>query len=443
MSAAEEFNARVLEDPRAATEQAESLSEAFRSGGVLFAGVPMATFLRPHFLDRADWTTLRASSTRLLELAARLARSVFGGDTKRLCDFLGTPEREARIVTLDPGEPDVVISRLDAFGAQKGPRFVEINSDAPAGFGYGDRMAAIFADLPLFRDFARGRAVRYIPSGPRLVEAVVNAFAGQGRTGTPRVAILDWSDVKTRADQEILRDLFEAKGYPCVLVDPRELAVEGGRLLSPQGAIDLVYRRVVLSELVEREDEVKPFLEAYRKGLAVFVNSFRCRLSEDKAFLAILTDETFDPFLRPGERAFLDSVVPWTRRIDERRTRRAGASIDLIPHVLAHKDELVLKPAHGYGGASVVVGDEAGLAEWERAVLQGLETSVVVQERVAIPEELFPVVESGAIRLEGRKVNVNPFYVAGADVGAVARASQSTVINVSAGGGSVPIFVVG
>ena len=41
------------------------------------------------------------------------------------------------------------------------------------------------------------------------------------------------------------------------------------------------------------------------------------------------------------------------------------------------------------------------------------------------------------------KVNANPFYVLGEAVGAVTRASRSSVINVSAGGGSVPTFVVG
>jgi hypothetical protein len=41
------------------------------------------------------------------------------------------------------------------------------------------------------------------------------------------------------------------------------------------------------------------------------------------------------------------------------------------------------------------------------------------------------------------KVNVNPFYVAGEPVGAVTRASRNSVINVSAGGGSAPTFVIG
>jgi uncharacterized circularly permuted ATP-grasp superfamily protein len=403
----------------------------------------MATFLRPHFMDEASWGVLRSSSRRLLRLAERTARTVFDGDASRLCDFLGTPEREARLVGFDPGGPDVVLSRLDAFWTPNGPRFIEINSDAPAGFGYGDRMAEVFEGLPLFRQFAKGRPVRYVPSAPSLVASLLEVFRSSRGGGSPRVAILDWREVKTRADQEILKDLFLEGGHPCALVDPREVTVRSGRLLGPDGPIDLVYRRLVLSELLEREEDVLPLLKAYRENLAVFVNSLRCRLSEDKAFLAILTDESFDSLWSPDEGGFLRSVVPWTRKIAECRTRRGSAEIDLLPHVLANRHEFVLKPAHAYGGASVVLGDESTGAEWESAVLSGLEVPVVVQERVAIPEEPFPVLEGGTVRLENRKLNVSPFYVMGKDVGAVARASRSSVINVSAGGGSVPTFVTG
>ncbi len=66
-----------------------------------------------------------------------------------------------------------------------------------------------------------------------------------------------------------------------------------------------------------------------------------------------------------------------------------------------------------------------------------------MQERVPIPREEFPVCEESRLTFEPLGVNANPFYAAGAEVGAVARASRSAVINVSAGGGSVPTFVVG
>ncbi|PYQ38535.1 MAG: hypothetical protein DMF77_23795, partial [Acidobacteria bacterium] len=126
---AAEYNRLVAADPRAAREQAQWLEEAFQRAGITFDGEPMRTCLRPHFVGRAQWDTLRAVGRRLMEIAARVARHVFGGDVGALCAYLGTPEAEARWVRIDPGPPDVLLSRLDAFLGADGPRFIEINSD--------------------------------------------------------------------------------------------------------------------------------------------------------------------------------------------------------------------------------------------------------------------------------------------------------------------------
>jgi hypothetical protein len=438
-----QYNNLLEADPSSALEQAFWLNDAFWRHGITFDGLPMSSFLRPHFVERLEWETLRASGRRLLELTARVARRAFSGDVDKLLAWLGIPEAEARWVRVDPGPPDVVLSRLDAFLTPTGPRFIEINSDAPAGFGYGDRMAAVFQELPAFQAFAARRPVRYEPSSERLVEAVLGAWHARGGDAIPRIAIVDWADVKTRADQEILREAFEAAGLRCVLEDPRALEVRESKLCGAAGPIDLVYRRGVLSELVKREAEVEPLLRAYRDGLCVFVNGFRCHLSEDKAFFGLLTDESFAGLLTADERRFVVGNVPWTRKLEERKTLREGNEVDLVPFVIRFREGLVLKPAHGYGGRSVYVGDETSPVDWEKAVQGALGSAWVVQERVTIPEEPFPVVEKGQLSFEPRKVNANPFYVRGADVGAVARASQSSVINVSAGGGSVPTFVVG
>lgn len=437
------YNALLAADETGACDQAAALELAFLGAGITFDGQPMRSFLRPHFVGRTAWTRLREDGVRLLELCARVARRAFDGDVGALCAYLGTPEAEARWVTLDPGAPDVLLSRLDAFTTPQGPRFIEINSDAPAGFGYGDRMAAVFHELPVFRRFAAQRQVSYEPSGARLVEALLDLASRAGLGRNPRVAIVDWADVKTLADQQILRAAFEAAGVACVLLDPRACELRAGRLHGPDGPVDLVYRRGVLSELVEREHDVRAFLEAYRTGAALFANSFRCRLSEDKAFFALLSDEAHAVLLTADERAFVERVVPWTRRLDERRTRGPEQQpIDLVPFVLAERERLVLKPAHGYGGQAVLIGDESAPDAWARAVQAGLGQPWVVQQRVSIPSEPFPVCTDGALRFVDLKVNTNPFYVAGHEVGAVTRASLDSVINVSAGGGSVPTFVV-
>lgn len=446
MTPGEAYNQLLIRDEAAAREQAAWLQEALARAGVSFGGEPMRSFLRPHFVERPAWNLLRDQGRRLLETAARVARQVFDGDAGRLCAWLGVREAEARWVSIDPGPPDVVLSRLDAFLTPSGAKFIEINSDAPAGFGYGDRMAAVFQELPAFRAFAARNKVGYQQSGPALVGSVMDAWRQASRPAAranPVVAIVDYSDVKTRPDQEILRDAFVADGVVCVLADPRELVLHEGYLFAGDRAIDIVYRRAVLSELLERAAEVKTFLEAYRRRAAVFVNSFRCHLSEDKAFLALLQAPECARFLSDGERAQIRMIVPWTARIEETRVERDGRMVDLVPWVLANRARLVLKPSHGYGGRSVFVGDETEPDAWEQAVREGLGQAWIAQERVAIPEERFPVVDGEQLTLTSLKVNVNPFYVAGAEVGAVTRASRSSVINVSAGGGSVPTFVVG
>jgi uncharacterized circularly permuted ATP-grasp superfamily protein len=415
MDPATEYNSLLEADPRAAVEQAAWLDEEFVRRGVTFDGAAMRSFLRPHFMERQQWERLRHDGRRLLELAARVARHAFGGDVDKLLDFLGTPDAERHWVRLDPGPPDVLLSRLDAFVDQGRPRFIEINSDAPAGLGYGDRMADAIARLPAFQAFQRRHRVAYHRSVPAVVDALL---AVPTRTRTPAVAIVDFKEVKTRGDQEILRRAFEERGLTCVLADPREMELRDGWLWAGPQRVDLVYRRAVLSELLEKKDEVAAFLRAYDSRVAVFVNSFRCRLSEDKVFFALLTDEAFADLMSEEERA-------------------------LAAHVIERREELVLKPAHDYGGRSVFIGSETAPGDWEAAVQAACGEPWVVQERVTIPEEPFPRVESGSLAFESFKLNANPFYVGGAEVGAIARASRSSVINVSAGGGSVPSFVVG
>jgi uncharacterized circularly permuted ATP-grasp superfamily protein len=352
------------------------------------------------------------------------------------------PEVESRWVALDRGEPDVVWSRLDAFVTPEGPRFIEINNDAPAGFGYGDRMAELFRELRVFREFARTHPVTYPASAAGLVAAALRYWRGRGSGGDPTVAIVDWADVPTRADQEILREGFAARGLRCFLADPRELERIGGRLWRGDEVVDLVFRRALLPELLDRREESRDLLESYRREEAVFFNPFRCRLAENKAFFAVLTDEDFAGLFDEEERALLAATVPWTRRVSERKTLRAGLAVDLIPHVVERREELVLKPAHASGGREVRVGAETPQAEWQDAVNEALRSPWVVQEWVPIPEEPFPVFEQGRISRAVLKVNANPFYAWGEEVGAVARASRSPVINVSAGGGSVPAFVL-
>jgi uncharacterized circularly permuted ATP-grasp superfamily protein len=439
-----DWHRRLAADPGAAREQAAQLVDGFRREGILFRGEPMRTCLRPHLIDAASWRRLCEDAREVLELTARVARRAYGGDVGRLAAFLGMPSAELPWVSHDPGEPDVVWSRLDGFWAPAGPRFVEVNSDSPAGFGYADRMARVFESLPVFQQFAAERPLHHVDSTGALVETLRGVWRERRGAGDPVVAIVDWDDVPTRPDQELLREAFAARGLAARLADPRALERRDGALWCGGERVDLVYRRALLQELLPRRDEAQALLEAYRRDEAVFANSFRCRLGENKALFAILTDEDFAALLTVAERDRVARCLPWTRRVDERHTLDSGGRrIDLVPWAIANRVDLVLKPTHGYGGQSVLVGDETLPDDWETAVTEALDTPWVLQERVAIPEEPFPrVTDAGELEFEALKLNANPFYARAGGAGGIARVSRESVINVTAGGGSIPSFVL-
>jgi len=129
--------------------------------------------------------------------------------------------------------------------------------------------------------------------------------------------------------------------------------------------VTLMYKRVLITELIERGGIVHPVVKAVRDHAACMVNSFRCKILHRKTSLAVLSDERNAALFTPDERKAIDEFIPWTRLIEERKTMHAGGEIDLVPFVLAHKDDMVLKPSDEYGGKGVVLGWEATAGQWD------------------------------------------------------------------------------
>jgi hypothetical protein len=227
-------------------------------------------------------------------------------------------------------------------------------------------------------------------------------------------------------------------------VDPREVEYRDGRLRAGEFAINLVYKRVLLSELVGREGMDTPVLQAVRDRAVCMVNPIRCKLLHKKTSLAVLSDERNAGLFDGQQRRAIEAHIPWTRRVEERRTEYHGQPIELLPFTVRSRERLVLKPSDDYGGAGIVLGWEVDSARWEAAVRTALDRPYIVQERIELPSEPYPSLVDGSVRLDDRMLDTAPFVVHGESVdGCLTRLSTAALLNVTAGGGStVPTFVV-
>jgi uncharacterized circularly permuted ATP-grasp superfamily protein len=324
--------------------------------------------------------------------------------------------------------------------------FAEYNAESPAGFGYTERLAAVFDALPIMARFRERFSADYFRLTDRMLDALIASYREWGGTASPpTILIVDFRGVPTWTEFEILQARFEQLGVPTVVADPHEMSYEGGRLTVAGRSIDLVYRRALFNDVLAHPDACAPLVQAYRARTVCMANTFRCKVPHKKAFFAVLTDERFRHLFTPSERELMAAHIPWTRLVTDRTTELDGRTVDLLAHVLSHRDEFVVKPNDEYGGAGVVLGWEADGSAWQAALDRAVAErgAWVVQRRIPVRREVFPMVDaSQGVSMRDMLVDLAPYLFRGKVAGFLTRLSSTGLANVTSGGGQVPAFVV-
>lgn len=428
-----------------------TLEAELRRRGLFFGGRALCTVLRPRFFLPEHYQFLRDRCAILLRAFDRIYQAAREHPAVR--SQFGLVDWEEAFMEWDPGFSDPSpVSRIDAFYLPDDGVFhlTEYNAETPAGAAYGDALADAFLALPVMRPFLRRFDIRPLPARHDVLHALLGAYTqwrssrGAHAPATPRIAILDWREVPTYNEFLLWVDYLRARGLEARIVDPRETELKGGRFSAGGEVIDLIYKRVLISELVERGGRDHPVIRAVQSGAVCMVNPFRCKLLHKKASLAVLSDERNAGLFSADEREAIGAHIPWTRVVAERKTRHQDRAVDLVPFILEQRERFVLKPNDAYGGAGIVLGWEVDDAAWEREVRVALGTPFVVQERVPIPSESFPSVVDGRVVFADRILDTAPFAYQGTHVdGCMTRLSTAALVNVTAGGGSqTPTFLV-
>lgn len=435
----------LLTDGVAAGSQ-EQLDKLQEARGLFFGTRPVCSVLRPRFLTVDQYRFLR-NRTKVLLPAFQTAYEKAMADPEfrtqfRLLDW------EEQLLDIDPGFPHPSpTSRFDSFFvSEQELKFTEFNTETPAGAGYSDALADIFYALPVFQEFQRRYDVRPVPCKPGIMHALLSTYADWrgNRTDPPRIAILDWREVPTFSEFVLFYDYFRANNIEARNVDPREVTYTDGKLMHGDYHITLIYKRVLISELIERGGLDHPVVRAVRDGAVCMANTFRCKILFKKASFAVVSDEANAGLFTSEQLQAIRDHIPWTRVLEERKTTIDGQTVDLVPFVAANKDRFVLKPNDDYGGKGIVLGWTVDQPIWEQAVRHALTTPYVVQQKVNLPYEPFAGFEGGKLHVIPRMLDTNPFVAFGDYMhGCLTRISTEALLNVTAGGGStVPTFVI-
>jgi uncharacterized circularly permuted ATP-grasp superfamily protein len=407
-------------------------------------------FLRPFFLSPQDEQRVRLVAETIAVLGERLASAAL--EDRKLFSQLHLRPEEERLARLHAGYGLAsTASRLDAFLLPDSLKFAEYNGESPAGAGYSETLAGIFREFPMMTRFAQKYEVHSYPLSAKLLDALIMTYLDWGGASRrPQIAIVDWREVPTWSEFEILQSRFEKMGVPTLIADPRDLVFDGKILTAHGTKIDLLYRRVLINDIVARSNDCDALVKAYAANVVCVANNFRCKIPHVKAFFAVLTDERNGALFSHSERELIRRHIPWTRVVEDAGTAHYGEHIDLLSFVRQHRENLVLKPSDEYGGTGVTLGWETSERDWDAAIERAVSAGNngdkgcwVVQERIPVRRELFPyITQQGPVEFRDMLVDFAPYLFRGKLSGFLTRLSATGLANVTSGGGQVPAFRV-
>jgi len=424
----------------------EDLFRRMRRANLTFGDRVHCPFLRPFFLSPEDEARVCSVAETIAELGERVV--VAAMENRHIFDQLHLREEEERLARIPVGfGPASTASRLDAFLLPDSLKFAEYNGESPAGAGYAETLAEIFNELPMMGPFARKYEVHRYSLSTKLLEALLQSYRDWGGSAPkPQIAIVDWEEVPTRSEFEILQARFEKMGVPTLIADPRHLEWDGKSLTVEGKRIDLVYRRVLINDMVAKPGECSALVKAYAAEAVCVANNFRCKIPHVKAFFAVLTDEQNGALFSLSERELIREHIPWTRVVADVQTAHYGEHVELLALIRKARENLVLKPSDEYGGSGVTLGWETSEAAWDEAIERALTAkngAWIVQERIPIRREIFPyIAQAGRVDYRDMLVDFAPYLFRGKLSGFLTRLSSTGLANVTSGGGQVPAFRV-
>jgi uncharacterized circularly permuted ATP-grasp superfamily protein len=451
------YHSMLATSVRLSSESVAALKSGLEERKLTFGGKPLCNVLRPHFYTRKQLDYVSDVVTAITGAMDELGRVIMSDDPAhaaeraRLLDDLALTPDEIRLLPYDTGYKAISAhSRLDSFfSIEHGTlHFVEYNAESPAGASYEEGLADLFETLPVMQEFGKQYKVSREPVKIKLMNMLLNNYReyceSKGRPyATPNIAIVDWEGVPTLTEFQLFQEFFAQHGIQSVIVDPRKLTYEGGRLRAGDFEIDLLFKRVLGSELLQKANEVQPILQAYQDGAVCMINSFRCKIYHKKMIFGLLTDEQNAQYFNEQQREYIARHIPWTRRVRAGATTYQGGEIDLEAFVMENRERLVLKPNDEYGGKGIAIGWESTPEEWQNAWNNALSEPFVVQEKVNVAKEPFPVVQGDMVVFAERSVDCDPYIFEGKVAGTLTRLAASALLNVTAGTGStVPTFVI-
>ena len=413
----------------------EKTMEKIGSSTAVYKGKSVPTLYHPMFISQGDFEDLEVIGKMMMDISNKITDRFI--EDKEFRKKFGFPDFIEELIEVDHGYGvHIPIARFDLF--YKDPenfQFVELNTDGSSAMNEDNTLSKIMLESAALKDFRRDKDIDYFDLFTPWVEESIKIYKKtKGAKESPNVAIVDFKE--SASDQDFLefQRAYREAGYECIIVDPRDLEYRDGDLYHGDYRIDLVYRRIVSYELIEKRDQIKGFIDAYKDGAFISLGSIRSQVAHNKIFFKILHDEDTLEGLTQEERDFVKRHIPFTGIF-------AGGE-ETFKKVLEAKDKYIMKPMDLNASQGVFVGRDYTSEEWEKKLKDSFNKDYLYQEYFDPFERDFLLKTDDGFKEESFMTTIGLFMYNEKVKGIYSRIGQETIISGAVKYYSLPSLLV-
>ena len=372
--------------------------EAVKNSNAIYKGQPVPYLHIPKLYDQTDMDTFKMALDGIHQISKKTIalyqeheaiRALFGFDA-RLDALIRLPHHYTTTVPM---------GRFDIFYYGSGEfQFCELNADGASAMNEDHELSQILMNTQLaqafndkittekfelfhswvdevkviYDDFLKITGAKLKSAETSVTEEITEtAEILENSARIPMVAILDFIDKGSSLEFEVFKRTFIEDGFDAIIIDPRDLKVKDGFMFVGDRKIDIVYRRLVTKDLMDRYDEIPEFIEGLKAGKTCIVGPIKTQIIHTKKFFEVLYEPKLRQYLDAADLAFIDKHVPYTRPLKKD---------DAFETYLTHREDYIIKPIDYYASKGVCAGKDYDDIAWRSLLEEKAMEDFIIQK---------------------------------------------------------------
>jgi glutathionylspermidine synthase len=379
----------IIRQPEQYFEDYQLTIDKVSQSGAIYNGKPVPFLYVPKIFTKQDIHKLDEAAENIFKIVNRTidlymkearVRALFGFDPRLEELILGAVNGHGY-------QANVPMGRFDLFYYPDGGyKFCELNADGASAMNEENELTNVLLGTLAMQEIAEDYSVKRFELFDSWVEEVKHIYNdylvsthevpiqfknNQENYANITVAILDFIDKGNLLEFEVFKDHFKKAGFNCIIIDPRDLTYYKGKLFYQDRRIDIIYRRLVTKDLMDRYEEIPELIQGILANQTCIIGPIKSQVIHTKRFFEVLYQPAFRAFLPEDEIAYIDEHVPFTKPLQD--------SEDLDTYI-SDKNQYIVKPVDSYASKGVCSGKDFSQEAWEALLKEKIKEDFIIQK---------------------------------------------------------------